>query len=52
MEIRIPTEKMKYKSTEIPASDVTGPMLKMARHNINAKYKGEGIFKLHCVTLL
>jgi hypothetical protein len=51
-EIRIPPEKMEDKSTEIPSSDVNGPMLKIRRHNINARYKGEESFKLHSVALL
>jgi hypothetical protein len=41
---------MEGKNTEIPFRDVIGPMLKMRKHNMNAKYKGEN-FKLHSVTL-
>jgi hypothetical protein len=42
---------MEDKSIEIPSSGVTGPMLKMRRHNINARYRGEENFKLHSVAL-
>jgi hypothetical protein len=50
-EIRIQTEKMEDKSTEISSSDVIRPTLKMRRHNINSKYKAEENFKLNGVEL-
>jgi hypothetical protein len=42
---------MEGTGTEIPSSDVIGPLLKMRRHNINARYNGEDRFKLQPVAL-
>jgi hypothetical protein len=50
-EIRISTEKTEGKGTEIPSSDVIGPLFKMRRHNINARYNGEDRFVLQTVAL-